>query len=180
MPQVMKIISTAFLVLLLLVPKTFAAGVESLEYPIKTGYLYKFMTMIEWPADKLPPAGSDIVLGVFGENPFGRALSPLNGKVVKGRKITVKEVANVKELSTCQVVFVSPKEGSRLEEILPQLQAAGVLTVSEIEDFARKGGIINFYEDRNKIRFEINRQAAQNAGLNISSELLKLARLVNP
>jgi hypothetical protein len=58
------------------------------------------------------------------------------------------------------------------------LRSERVLTVGETQGFADGGGIINFIEENNKIRFEINAEAARRTGLNISSELLKLARLV--
>jgi hypothetical protein len=51
------------------------------------------------------------------------------------------------------------------------------LTISEIEGFTQSGGIINFYIEESKIRFEINVGAAEKAGLKISSKLLKLAKI---
>jgi len=148
------------------------------EYEIKAAYLYNFINYIDWPADALPPAGGTIMIGIMGENPFGAALDPLNGKQVKGRTLVVKQIAGPQDLAQCQIVFFSSSEKPRLPELLQQLKDSQILTVSEIDGFAQRGGIINFISERNKVRFEINPDTARRLGLTISSELLKLAKLV--
>ena len=149
------------------------AGV-SLEYEIKAAYLYNFLNYIDWPDQ----SGGTIVIGVVGENPFGPALAPLNGRKVKGRTVAVREVSSAAEMRSCQIIFISPSEKQRFGAILDGLKNSRILTVSEIDGFAERGGIINFISERNKVRFEINVEAARGKGLTISSELLKLARLV--
>jgi hypothetical protein len=148
------------------------------EYEIKAAYIYNFFNYIDWPADTLPAAGETLTIGILGESPFGPALNPLVGKKVKGRTLAVKQVTSAKDLEQCQIAFICPSEKARLSEILGQLKNARVLTVSEIEGFAEQGGIINFISERNKVRFEINADVARRTGLNISSDLLKLAKLV--
>ena len=150
----------------------------SREYEIKAAYLYNFINYVDWVDQSLLPAGGTITIGIVGENPFGPALAPLNGKQIKGRTLAVKEVSSPADLKTCQIIFISPSEKPRYEAILASLKDSKILTVSEIEGFAERGGIINFISERNKVRFEINPDAARNQGLTISSELLKLARLV--
>ncbi len=148
------------------------------EYEIKAAYLYNFINYIDWPANTLPPAGGTITIGIIGVNPFGAAIDPLNGKQVKGRTIAVKQLASAKEAGNCQIVFISSSEKARIPELLAELKDARALTVGEVDGFAQGGGIINFVFERNKVRFEINPDAAKRTGLTISSELLKLARLV--
>ena len=150
------------------------------EYEIKAAYLYNFINYINWPADALPPAGGTITIGIVGESPFGPALDPLNGKDVKGRLLAVKQVESLEDIEQCQIVFICPSEKSRFPQMLQQLKDTRVLTVSETEGFAEQGGIINFISERNKVRFEINLDAARRKDLTISSELLKLAKLVKP
>ena len=147
------------------------------EYEIKAAYLYNFINYVEWPEQSLPPVGSAITIGVVGENPFGPALAPLNGKQIKGRTLVVKEVSLPADLKQCQIVFISSSEKERLPLILESLKDSKVLTVSEIDGFAEHGGMINFISERNKVRFEINHGLARTKGLTISSELLKLARV---
>jgi YfiR/HmsC-like len=159
-------------------PAGLAARGGTREYEIKAAYLYNFLNYIEWPEQSLPPEGGNITIGVIGENPFGQALDPLKGKQVKGRTLTVKAVSAAAELKDCQIVFISSSEKDRLPQIFESLKDAKTVTVSEIDGFAQRGGIINFVYERNRVRFEINQEAARSKGLTISSDLLKLARLV--
>jgi hypothetical protein len=189
-PALLKKLSLAicvrvFLLLALLAaaawpPEIRAQSVGQREYEIKAAYLYNFINYIDWPADALSSAGGTITIGIVGETPFGAAFDPLNGKQIKGRKLTVKQVASTNDLEQCQIVFICISEKARLSEYLGQLKDAKLLTVSEIDGFAEQGGVINFISERNKVRFEINPEAARRAGLTISSELLKLAKLVKP
>ncbi len=150
-----------------------AQSMSSREYEIKAAYLYNFIKYIDWPTSR-----DTITIGVLGDNPFGPALALLNGKVVKGRRVIVKELGSVRDAQNCQMIFVSSSEKQRLQEIFANSKSAHVLTVGEMQGFAQDGGIINFIEENNKVRFEINEDAARRTGLNISSELLKLAKLV--
>ena len=175
------ICARVFLLLALVI--AFPAGLRAQsamqrEYEIKAAYLYNFINYVGWPADALPAEGGTITVGILGENPFGSALEPLKGKEIKGRKLAIRQVESAKDLEQCQIVFICSSEKSRLPEILGQLKDARVLTVSEVDGFAERGGMINFISERNKVRFEINTDAAKRTGLTISSELLKLARLV--
>lgn len=160
------------------VPHLRAQSALQREYEIKAAYLYNFINYIDWPTEALPATGGTITIGILGENPFGAALNPLNGKQVKGRTLAVKQVGSVKDLELCQIVFVCNSEKTRVSEILGQLKDSRILTVADIDGFAAQGGIINFISERNKVRFEINPEAARRLGLTISSELLKLAKLV--
>jgi hypothetical protein len=78
------------------------------------------------------------------------------------------------------MLFISRSERDRVAGILADLNDAPVVTISEINQFALRGGIINFYNEGDKIRFEINPSAAERKGLRISSQLLKRARIVGP
>src|SRR5438067_9971051 len=98
-------------------PRLHAQGAVQREYEIKAAYLYNFINYINWPEQALPPAGGTITIGVIGENPFGSALAPLAGKRIKGRTLAVKECASLAEAANCQIVFISPSEKQKLEEI---------------------------------------------------------------
>jgi uncharacterized protein DUF4154 len=153
--------------------KLTAQSTSSREYEIKAAYLYNFTKYVDWPTSK-----DTITIGVLGDNPFGAALAAINGKSVKGRRVVVREIASVRDASTCQMIFVSSSQRQRLQEIFENSKNAHVLTVGEMQGFAAEGGIINFIEENNKVRFEINPDAARRTGLTISSELLKLAKLI--
>ena len=168
--------SLALALVFALTPPARAQSSVEREYEIKAAYLFNFINYIDWPADTLPPAGGTITIGIIGESPFGTALDPLNGKQIKGRSLAVKPIASAKDAGQCQIIFICPSEKARLAELLGELKDSRILTVSEISGFAQQGGIINFVSERNKVRFEINLEAARRIQLTISSELLKLAK----
>ncbi|MFO1499520.1 MAG: YfiR family protein [Verrucomicrobiota bacterium] len=149
-----------------------------LEYAAKASYLFHFLKYIEWPADALPSDELVIRVGVLGDERFVRALEPVNGKLVKGRKVMVKQATHLAELTSCQLVFISESEKDQIDEILNLLRGTRTVTVSEVKGFAESGGIINFIEERNKVRFQINPEAARRCGVTISSDLLKLAKII--
>jgi hypothetical protein len=149
------------------------------EYQIKAVFLFNFAQFVEWPAEAFASEEAPLCFGVLGDDPFGAALeSVVSGESVRGRKLIVRRARRAEDLEGCQLLFISRSERARLGEILAELEGAPVLTVSEIEGFGRRGGVINFYLEQNRVRFEINPEAAREDGLRISSELLNLGKIV--
>ena len=148
------------------------------EYQIKAAFLYNFVKFVEWPDDTFTDSSTPLTLCVLGEDPFGAALDSLKGKAVKGRKLAIKRFESDQELEGCHVLFISLPEKNHLAQIIETLKDSSILTVGEMEQFAELGGIINFTIERSKIRFIINVNAAEQAGLKISSKLLRLAKVI--
>lgn len=147
------------------------------EYQLKAAFIFNFAKFIEWP----PPAASNqespFKIGVIGENPFGGELEKvIRGKIVSGRTFIVKQIKNLSEIKSCQILFISQSERKRVQEIIREAENGSVLTISEVDRFMQSGGIIHFIMEGNKVRFEINDAAARKVGLRISSKLLNLAR----
>jgi hypothetical protein len=150
------------------------------EYPVKAAFLYHFVEFVEWPrASPLPP--SKVTIGVLGRDPFGDVLDKaILGKTVAGRTLVIRRFASIEALERCEILFIGSSEMARLPEILARLGTAPVLTVGEADRFARRGGMIGFFHEDNRVRLEVNRPAAEQAGLRVSSKLLSVARLVEP
>jgi hypothetical protein len=145
------------------------------EYQVKAACLFNFAQFVEWPAAAFPDADAPIRIGVLGDDPFGAALEEtVRGETVRNRKLVIQRSHRVADLKNCHVLFISKSEKKRVAEILSQLSSSDVLTVSEVESFARRGGIINFYLAGKKVRFEINPDAAKRKGLKVSAQLLEL------
>lgn len=143
------------------------------EYEVKAAYLYNFGKFVRWPA--APPADV-FVMCVLGQNPFGSALdATVNGESIEGKRLIVRYVTAAAEASKCRILFVSGSEDRRLDSILAELSKHPVLTVSDIPDFVDRGGDIEFVQQGEKIRFKVNLTATQQAGLVLSSDLLKVA-----
>lgn len=151
------------------------------EYQVKAAFLYNFAKFVEWPADALPDASASITLCILGEDPFGITLEQtISGKIVIGRKLVIKRLKEIysSKLEVCHILFISLSEKRRLLPLLEVFKDASVLTVSEIEWFAKVGGIIHLTLEEGKVRFEINVAAAERARLKISSRLLRLAKVI--
>jgi hypothetical protein len=145
---------------------------------LQAAFLYRFIDFIEWPAEMPRENGAILTIGIIGKNPFGAALNALSGKTTRGKTIAIKQITTLADLRNVYVLFISPSEKDRLAQILSRTRGLSILTVSEINGFPQRGGIINLTTENNKVRFEINPSAAQRARLRISSQLLKLAKIV--
>jgi hypothetical protein len=150
------------------------------EYGLKAVFLFNFTQFVEWPSRAFASADAPFCIGVLGEDPFGATLDEaVRGENSQGRPLTVRRAREVSGVSACQLVFIADSERARVEEILAQLEAGPTLTVGESADFARQGGVIGFYREGNKLRFEISASAARRKELKISSQLLHLGRVVD-
>jgi hypothetical protein len=152
---------------------------EAREYEVKAALLYKFTQYIEWPAEAFERKDSPLLVAVIGKDPFGRILDEtLRDKKCGEHPFAIKRFASAKEIDAAHVLFVPGAEAVVLAEILKALGGRSTLIVGESEGFASKGGIVNFYLEKSKTRFEINPDAAKRCKLKISSDLLKVARIV--
>jgi hypothetical protein len=153
-----------------------AHGAAFSEYELKAAFVYNFASFTDWP----PNAAPGMSVCVIGQDPFGRALDTLEGKVVKGQSLTVHRISTIAEARTCRVLFISASEANNLPRLLAAVKDLPVLTVADMEDAAQQGVIIGLAIDKQRITFEINASAARNANIVLSSRLLSLARNVYP
>ncbi len=164
------------LALLLAVPVGRAQDAQPSEYQIKAAFLFNFAKFVQWPAAVQGDAKSPIVIGILGDNPFHEDLErTIRNKLVDEHPLVIKEFRSAADATNCHLLFISTTEKKRLPEILEALKGTSVLTVSETEGFTEAGGMINFVQQGTKLRFQINKDAANKAGLKISSKLLSLA-----
>lgn len=151
------------------------------EYQVKAAFLFNFARYVEWPPEAFPATGEPFVVTVLGEDPFGEALdAALKGRTIRDRRLAVRRVARMEDVGQSQILFIAESEGEELPRILRRLDAAPTLTIGETPHFAEQGGMIRFRKERDRVGFEINLASTERARLKISSQLLKLARIVNP
>lgn len=146
------------------------------EYQIKAAFLYKFAKLVEWPATS--QGDNKLTIGVYSDNPFGDYLKSLEGKVVQNKIIQTRVLETSDDFETVDILFITKAVQEEWAEKNDALRHSQILTVSDIEYFASQGGIIEFYEWKNKIRFKINPSNAEESNLTISSRLLGLADIV--
>jgi hypothetical protein len=155
---------------------------DSSEYLIKAGFIYNFAKLVEWPTTAFAQPDSPIVIGILGDDPFGVTLDRIVAdKKINGRSFAVKRLKwskDLKDLRGCNILFISSSEKEHIDGVLDAMKSLPILTIGDAPGFAKRGGIMNFTLEDNKVRFEVNVEAAKRSDLTISSRLLTLARIV--
>lgn len=148
------------------------------EYRIKAVFLYNFAQFVDWPAKAFPDPQSPLVIGVLGDDPFGSFLEEtVRGENINGRLLAVQRFHHAGDIRNCQVLFISRSETNRLDQDLSTLRGRNILTVSDIDDFCARGGMIQLATEKGKVRLHIKLDAVRSANLNISSKLLRVAEI---
>ena len=148
----------------------------SSEARLKAGIVFNLARVVDWPESSA--AGVPFVIGLVGADDSDPALRDLDGKDVHRRPCVVRDPLSAQAAADAQIVYVSQSQQADVTALLGLLAGRPVLTVSEIGGFCEAGGMVQLRRDRNRIVLRVNRQAAEAAGLHLSSELLKVAELV--
>jgi hypothetical protein len=155
----------------------FAQPVE--ESQLQAAYLYNFAKFVDWPAGTFRSPDDPMVICVLGDDRTGDVLEQsVSGKRANGRPVQSRHPHSPEECKPCHILFIGSSDKNHIAEILRVLQGSSVLTVGHSAQFIPLGGIINLARKDVTIELEIDPEAADAAGLKISSRLLLIARLV--
>ena len=153
-----------------------AAQEPALEYDVKAAFILNFVRYVTWPETRRAPPFRVCVLGA---NPFGdRLAAALAGEVWQGAAMDLHRMQGTRDAQTCHLLYVPAASTNRFIAARAQFSAGGTLVVGETRELLTKGGMIQLFVEANKVRFSVNQAAADAAGLQISSRLLRLAREV--
>jgi YfiR/HmsC-like len=134
---------------------------------------------VDWPREKSTGAGNSLVLRTLGEDPFQGVLEDtVAGKAIGNRIVRIRHLGELQDMQAYQIVFLGRAQSKPIPIMVPTLHIAPVLTVGETTGFLDAGGMIDFPLEDNKLRFEVNLDAAESADLKIGSRLLVLAQRV--
>lgn len=162
-------------------PAQSSQGDVSKAYQIKAVFLFNFSQFVNWPVKPVPDAQTPFTIGVLGDNPFGDFLDQtVHGEKVNGRDLVVQQYRRVEDVTNCEILFISQSESRHFKEDLAVLRGRNILTVGDADGFSKCGGIVRFVTEQNKIHFRIDLEEARSANLTISSQLLRLAEIINP
>jgi hypothetical protein len=150
------------------------------EAQLKAAYLYNFTRFVDWPATSFATSSDAIVVGLFGDSGLQADLeNTVKDRKVNGRSIVVRRVVTVAEARSVHLLFVEAVDEARFADVLPKLSGIAVLLVGESPQFLLNGGSIRLIVDEQRLRFEINATAAEQAQLRLSAQLQKLAVAVH-
>jgi len=145
------------------------------EQKIKAGLVYNFLKYTTWPQS----GTGTLNVCLFGGDPFDGYLSPLEGRTAQQSVIDINIVRSVEGTADCNVVIIAKKQAGSLPELLRFLEGRHVLTISDISQFARNGGMVELTKEKEKINLYVNKDVLNQAGLEIQAQMLKLAKLVS-
>lgn len=150
-----------------------------LEQKVKAAFLFNFLKFVTWPQNRAPADREPYVMCVIGDERFARTLDlAIHDKTVSGHTVEVRDPDAGGSLDACHLAYLTPGHSvSATEAALGLASGAGVLTVHEA-DAAVASGVIRFFLDQQRVRFEINTTAAQRENLQVSSRLMELAERV--
>jgi hypothetical protein len=156
-----------------------AHGQTTEEYRVKAAFLYNFAKFVEWPSQAFKGPADPIAICIVGKDPFGAALTQaVNGKSIEGKPFCIRIVSDAQQVSGCHILFVGGSEKKLQRPILEASHRISILTVGETEAFLADGGIVSFKIEAGRVRLQVSIDAAEQAGLSISSKLLSLAEIV--
>jgi len=161
-------------ILLLMGP--WASAQDVTEPSLKAAFIYSFAKFTEWPAD-VPRTAEPFVMCVLGDAAVGDALERLvKGRVLAGHSMAVSHVGPAAPQNRCHVLYLSGVTASQAAQVVARHRDVPVLTISDVEGFTDVGGIAQFFFEQGRLRFTIQVGSAKRAHLQISSNLLALAK----
>ncbi len=172
------IISLALLAVLVQ-PNAQAYARDSLEYRVKAAFIYNFTKFVKWPDSAFSDATSPIRICILGDSPFGASLDAVAGKKAGGRRLVIYGARSVNDIEDCHVLFISSGSERDFFSSIERIEGRKILTIGDRQGIAKKGAVISFIMVSNRVQFEINTKSAERANLKISSQLLKIARIVD-
>ncbi len=151
-----------------------ASAEELPEYRLKALFVYNFVLYTDWPEE----VGVTLNLCVYGPDPFGAEIDALRNRMAGSRTIAVERKAVGDSLDACQIVFIARVVIDTIPGVLQQLRGRPALTIADSPDASSRGVALNLSVTSDKVTFEANLPAARDAGINLSSKLLRLATRV--
>lgn len=156
--------------------KFVAVHAQDMDYRFQTVFIYNFTKYMQW---KNTPDNS-FTIGVIGQSPIKQELLKMAAtKKVGNKRIVVKTFKNARDIQPCQMVYVPRQASSQINAVLAKAQSLNSLVVTEAPGLAKKGSNINFIKESGRWKFELNRSTTKAAGIRVSSQLERLAEVVN-
>ncbi len=175
------IILIAWLLLITITRPLTVLGDETIsrEYKIKVGLIYNLIQFLEYSGEIFSDPSTPFCIGIVGRDPFGEEMAVLKGKIAQNRKLVVTYFPDVSQIKPCPILFISDSERENLKHILDKIKGSNVLTISDIDQFAEQGGMVNIVTIDNRIRFKVNLSMTRRAGVKISAHFLRLVKIVD-
>lgn len=161
--------------LFLLAPHA-VAQVQAPEPELKAAILANMLLFVDWPA-RSTQAADRLRLCYLADSPVASALLQLDGKLIKGRPLQVVRI-DAGKAADCHALYFSPGDDGALTTSAAGLRTSGVLLAGDSPGYLQRGVMLNLELVAGRVAFDIDLRSARQAGLAVSSKVLRLARRV--
>ncbi len=151
----------------------------SSEYKVKAVYIYNIANFVQWQESTFKSDDANFNIAILGDDDFGNSINILKDKKISTHPIKISKIKTLKNVDKFQIIFISKSETNNLHEIKQNINNKTVLLISDIEDYALKGGHIEIKTVVKKLKLIINNNAALKSNIRISSKLLKISKIVD-
>lgn len=150
------------------------------EYRVKAGFIYNFAKFVEWPRENAGHDPNSILICIVPDTPETDVFISLRNKRVGDKRIEVKKFKDVRDkgIEKCHILFLDSIDEAFIKESLLIVEYRSVLTVGHMKGFTQAGGIINFFKEEERLRFEVNLDAAKRARIKMGSQILMSAEII--
>lgn len=149
---------------------------DSKEYLVKAAFVYNFVKFVKWPGDKAIDKESHIDVCVLGNSPMSETAAVFQQASTAKLSIGLTNENSAASASGhCHIIFVAKSEQGQADAIIGALKGKPILTVSDMDGFAERGGMIGFTTEEGKVKLIVNSKAANAGGLHIDAQLLEIA-----
>ncbi|MDJ0910663.1 MAG: YfiR family protein [Woeseiaceae bacterium] len=163
-----------------LLPALVHANETAPENVLKATIAHRITKFVTWPDGALADGNAPIRFCVVDDGPIHEALLDLEGASVHGREVHVVLVSDTAFLADrCHVLYVSENGADDQSSWFSQVADSPVLTFGEGDNAGETPPIVSMGVRRNRVIFDINVEASERAGLNISAQLLQLSSQPN-
>src|SRR5439155_5298831 len=105
----------------------------------RSGFIYNFAQLVQWPSVVFSQADSPIVIGILGTDPFGTSIDRVvENKKLDGRNLIVKRLRwskDLKDLTECNILFISSSEKEHVADVINMVKWLPILTIGETPGF---------------------------------------------
>ncbi len=177
--QYLQIAITFLLLIGNLSPHTYAETLN--QYQTKAVYLFNLALFLTWPNNTFKSPEQPFRLCILGKDPFGIELDIIiETEKIDTHPVVVPRISTVQMSRHCQILFINQSEQNHLATILAYLNKRPILTVSDLKNFVKQGGMIQFFNtNKNQVGLIINPKTLKQSGIEASANLLEIATIFN-
>lgn len=152
---------------------------------VKAAFVLNIARFVSWPDEPSGEPKSRYLLCLYRSNPLGEAVDSIQGQTISGGRLTVATVQGLNHHKDCAILFIPQQELRIYEQEVSAELRQPLLTILDLTSEGantgkvRTGVMVGLAREGPRITLEVDLRQTRKAGLGISSQLLKLARILD-